>query len=198
MHHCQAWLHYADAQEKFEQWAQHGMGEGDIKRWGLGFCDACPVFPQHASLTIPVFYHGQLFDIRHRLIDGDGPRYCSHMPGLTPSFFNLDSVAGDKTVYITEGEKKVISLARTGLRVVVGVPGQAFYKRLAQIFERILEPNQEVVFIPDPGTVEIVAEYAQKIKNKTYVVEGWLKPDDLLAEIGIPAFHRFLEMRRPL
>lgn len=199
MHGCQAWMHYADQQERFEQWTTQKISEWDVKYWGLGFCESCPTFPQSRSLTIPVFYKGQLFDIRHRLLDAEnGTKYCSHIPGLTPSFFNLDSVAGERQVYVVEGEKKAITVAGTGLGSVVGVPGQTFYKRLAQIFDHILTPNQEITFIPDPGTIDTVVQHARDIANKTFVAELWEKPDDFVRLFGQDRFLMALEFRRPV
>jgi hypothetical protein len=170
-----------------------------VRYWGLGLCEACPTRPQSRSLTIPVFYRNKLFDIRHRLLDADnGQKYCSHLSGLTPAFFNLDSLLNHPQVYIVEGEKKAITCAATGLTAVVGVPGKDFYGRLAAVVNRLCTATQELIFVPDPGTLDTVVQAAHTIANRTFVVELWEKPDDFIQQFGVDPFLRALEFRRPV
>lgn len=197
MHACNDWLTYAKCQERIDAWHNQGMNDQQIARWGLGFCSSTPIFGG-PSLSIPVFYQNKLWDIRHRLLEPtNGAKYTSHLPHLTPPFFNLDSIQQDQRIYVTEGEKKCIAIADT-VKAVVGVPGQSFYRRLVPVVQRLCKVGQELVFIPDPGTIEKVAEIAPELGVKSYCVELWSKPDDFLHDYGADSFLRCLEMRRPL
>lgn len=199
MHRCTDWITYNRDGRAVAEWERHGFRREEVEEWGLGFCPSCPVVPTQPSLTIPVFQKGKLYDIRHRLLEPSAPmRYCSHIPGLQPALFNLDAVRPGEPVYVVEGEKKAILVKRAGL-VAIGVPGIGFYKKLNKLVNQVFPPEQEVIFLPDPGTTETIVQLSQEMKRaRLYIVELWAKPDDFILEYGVDRFLRAIEMRRPL
>lgn len=186
MHSCTSWQDYYHSQRTYEIWYSEGrMNYQEVDRWGLGYCDHCPVAPDFPSLTIPVWYKGKLWDIRHRLIGADDrEKYRSHLAGLQPFFFNLDVVSSAKKLYVVEGEKKAIRLTSLGLEHCIGYPGAQHLGKLPAILAKIGEHIQEIVFIPDPGTEHKVLEIAGKIKPRSYMVELWNKVDDFIDLYG--------------
>lgn len=200
---CEDWRAYHNFNpECRDYWHREGFTDAEIGTWNLGYCAACPLLNASPSLTVPVWYKGHLYDIRHRLLAPtvESGKYRSHMAGLVPPFFNLDSVANDRKVYLVEGEKKVIKSVSCGVKSVVGYPGIHFLERLANVLKTKVASTQEVIFIPDPGTVKTITEKITTygIPQKLFVVELWKKPDDFVLEYGREAFLSCLAIARPV
>ena len=199
MHTCNLWLDYhKNSPSVYDEWMGIGFTEEEINKWGLGFCSACPLSPEHTSLTIPVWFKGKLWDIRHRLIGAEQGKYRSHLPGLVPPFYNLDAILTSRQVYVVEGEKKTIKCVSCGVPAVIGYPGIQFFKRIPEILNKYLDSTQQVIFIPDPGTTDKIIEMAQQIKVPCYLVDLWMKPDDLILEHGADMFMSAIRMPRPI
>lgn len=202
MSRCVDWIRYHEqVSEAMDVWFEHGVGIDSIMRWGLGYCESAPLAPEHASLTIPVFHRGRLVDIRHRIIDGiDGNKYRSHMAGITPPFFNLDSIPSGKRLFVVEGEKKAIILMAAGVLPTVSYPGIGFAGQIGHTIEQeCYKCKQDVVFIPDPGTtakIEAVALDLEQAGHKCYILDLFDKPDDFLQEYGANNFMGALRMVR--
>lgn len=200
---CEDWRSYHNYNpECRDYWHNEGFTDREIQTWNLGYCQACPVLSTSPSLTVPVWYKGILYDIRHRLLSPtpDSGKYRSHMTGLIPPFFNLDSIANDRKVYMVEGEKKVIKTVSCGVKAVVGYPGINFMQRLTNMIKQKIPPDQEIIFIPDPGTVkEVVAKlHTFTVPHRISIVELWKKPDDFIREYGQAAFLDCLAIARPV
>lgn len=200
---CDDWRNYHNFNpECRDYWHNEGFTDAEIQVWNLGYCKACPLLQTSPSLTVPVWYKGMLYDIRHRLLapTPDSGKYRSHMAGLVPPFFNLDSISNDRKVYFVEGEKKVIKTTSCGIKSAVGYPGVNFLDRLINVLKTKINPNQEVIFIPDPGTTKQIINKLldASLPQKLFVVELWKKPDDFLREYGQAAFLECLSIARPV
>lgn len=199
MHQCTLWQDYYHNPSTYEVWYGEGkMSHEEIDRWGLGFCESCPVSPEFSSLTIPVWFRGKLFDIRHRLIGAEArDKYRSHMVGISPIFFNLDCLAGAKRVYIVEGEKKAIRLSSLEIGAVVGYPGLQYIGKLDAVLKKVGESVKEVIFIPDPGSeTKIIASKPTGVS--CYMVELWEKPDDFIDIYGRESFFNAIRIPTPI
>jgi len=184
MHDCTDWIRYHDAVRP-ELWLEHGFDRHDIDRWGLGYCDSHPWMNGESSLTIPVFYHGKLVDIRHRMLNpGIDGKYRSHLPGMIPSYFLVDACIGSPTVYVVEGEKKAMHMHKCGYRAFA-IPGINFLGYMVQLVKRDFTPSTGFIFIADPSAEETMLPGIRKVAelgNPCYLVESIGKPDDLLQE----------------
>lgn len=199
MHHCQVWQEYHSQDNCYDLWTTAGFTTDEIDKWGLGVCSSCPTAQDYSSLTIPVFYKGELWDIRHRLLGANnGAKYRSHLPGISPLFFNTDSLYADKDVYVVEGEKKVIKVASVNIKSVIGYPGIEYRNRLTDFLNRKLKPSQRVIFVPDPDSHSQILDSAREVKAKCYIAELWMKPDDLIIEFGSSAFIEAISIVRPI
>lgn len=202
MARCTDWIKYhEDVADAIDKWYEHGIGIDSIMRWGLGYCRSAPLAHSCESLTIPVFRGGKLVDIRHRLIDGpDGNKYRSHMAGLTPQFFNVDAVRSGKRLYVVEGEKKAIVLMAAGIEPAISYPGIGFASSIrTTITEEVQDTPRDIVFIPDPGSIEKIEQVAMELAalgHKCYILDLFEKPDDFLSEYGNNNFHGALKMAR--
>lgn len=99
-------------------WYAEGFTTETIKRYQLGYCEACPMdIPEHRpSVTIPVYSGGKLFDIRHRILDAsNSDKYRPHLPNLPLMFFNADNLNSDDWyILVVEGEKKAMMASQQG------------------------------------------------------------------------------------
>lgn len=193
MAQCRDWIEYhrqaLELTNARGEWAGHGMGEREIKKWGLGYCESCPTAPSAASLTIPFFQDGALIDIRHRLIDpppGMG-KYRPHMAGLAAPIFNLDAVALGEPVVVTEGAKKAIILEKYGVKAPIGIPGTNTGGALVRVLPGRLN-GQGVVVALDPDAGKEARDLAERLSltgvKRVYVADFFMKPDDLALAYG--------------
>ena len=212
LHSCQDWLSYHQHPMAVEVWQQEGFAAEIVKRHKLGFCESCPVLPQFKSMTIPVFYHDVLCDIRHRLLVGpkDAKRfgkYRSHRTGITPPIYNVHHLEGSADILIVEGSKKAITLDQ--VMATVGVPG-VFTTR--ELFHRLNHtPRKRIFWGPDPGVgissnganglQKKLAEWkevTEYLGHKSYIADFFMKPDDMLIEYGPEIIEEIVSMARPL
>lgn len=167
---------------------EEGFTMDDVLNLGLGFCDQCPVIPEVASITFPVWFRRCLKDIRHRLLwitpeeTAQHGKYRSHLPGLTPFPYNLDAVDQARDLFVIEGEKKAIHLKRGGFCGAIGLPGTTLIADLLMAATD-LDPTQTITIGFDPGATreaESLAEQLTRIGVSTFVADLFDKPDDIL------------------
>ncbi len=180
-----SWVPYHEHPDCLTQWGNRGVTSQEVKQWGLGYTDDCPVLPGRKSLTIPVFKQNRLLDIRYRILgDQITGKYRSES---NPSLFNTDSVTQDQTILVVEGEIKTIISSRA-TKAVVGLPGVKYpIDELAQLYH----PSQTIVLAFDPGTRE-----DEKLVLGSLIASGidarvahfFDKPDDVLLEYGTDIF----------
>jgi hypothetical protein len=182
-------------------WMDQGMTEGDIKKWGLGWCPSCPTAVGYESLTMPVFFQGVLCDIRHKLLGElteETGRYRSHISGLMPFPYNMDALFQSQKLVVVEGEKKVIHLVRSGIVGTVGVPGATVTEDLL-LHLRSLESTQTIILAFDPGASKQQEQLAEEILAlgvRVYVADCFAKPDDLLLRYGKDVLEEVLQQSR--
>lgn len=165
-------------------WYTQGLTNATIDKFKLGFCPACPTFPQSPSHTIPVYYHSRLINIRHRLANPPAPndKYRPETAGLPAAIFNADILndPGWMTI-IVEGEVKAMVLNQANLSTV-GIPGAATFKeKWVSLFQKC-----SLVYIAlDPGA----EEQAQRIglmlnaaRIDVRVCQMPAKPDDMMVK----------------
>jgi len=198
--HAGDWIQYnKDVRE--DLWEDHGIRRAEITRFGLGFCEKSPLAPDSRSLTIPVFYGGRLVDIRHRLLDRDsGDKYRSHIKGISPFMFNLDSTKGGGVIYVVEGEKKAIVMYSCGFKPITSYPGIGFRHMLPPILSKNVPDGTELVLIPDPGSFGLMGDVGKELRGRfrVSIVELFEKPDDFIIEYGPEYMASAIDMRRPL
>lgn len=203
MHGCQDWIGYTKAVwVHLDKWAEHGITEQTVIENGLGYCHQAPG-TNLPSLTIPVFYGGKLYDIRHRLLGGDeGQKYRSHLPGLVPIYYGLDAIATGQPLLVVEGEKKAIVLKQFGLVNTLAYPGVNFLGQITHYLAKCGgQPGQELIFTPDPGTTKQVIVQAHKLRDLGYkpsLVDCPGKPDDFVLRYGVDVLKSMIELRRYL
>lgn len=180
------------------------LGSGSVSRWGLGYCQSCPLAPEFSSLTIPVFFGGKLMDIRHRLMDVPPERrpevgkYRSHMSGLVPHPFNMDAMSSSQHILIIEGEKKPIDLMEAGMEGVVGIPGISILDDLLEAANS-LQDNQTVTIGFDPGADRAAEVLAYEFVSRgvyTRIADFFMKPDDIRQEYGIGVVKEVIKQAR--
>lgn len=207
MHTCQDWIAYSQAvnsdQALMFHWLEQGLQENTVLRWGLGYCTETPCDEQkRPSLTIPVFFQGKLFDIRHRIIGAEGnEKYRSHLPGVVPIYFNLDGIKGGQQVYVVEGEKKAMVLMQEGFSPCLAYPGINFIQYLAPLLKREGSKDQEFILLPDPGSVMKVEQAVYPLRREGYIcsiVDPIEKPDDMVLEYGPSSLKAAVDLRRRL
>lgn len=196
IHSCKEWKTYHENPNTYGEWMGQGFTEIEIKRWFLGYSSPCPCCPEFNSLTIPVWYRGKLWDIRHRLLGETDNKYRSHLPGLTAPFFNLEGITSQETIYIVEGEKKAIKSISAGLESTIAFPGLQLRSHIPDKINRLAMKNQKVVFLPDPGTEDSILEIVPQIELPCYMVEMWMKVDDLIIDHGEDTFLSLIEHPR--
>lgn len=183
-------------------WYSQGLTDETINRFRLGYTPICPTFPGSPSWTIPVTYHGKLYNIRHRLVQPPKPgdKYRPEMAGLPVAMFNADALnSGDWQVVVVEGEVKTMVLAQHGF-TTVGIPGCAIFKdKWIKLF-----PTSAVIYIAlDPGADDQAARIGAKLTAsglQVRVCQFPVKPDDALVKFGASAVDvcRFLELGRKM
>jgi hypothetical protein len=181
-------------------WAESGISEWSVRKWGLGWCASCPTFPSSESLTIPVFYKGRLVDIRHRLLfpTEDSGKYRTEFPGTRPWFFNADAIQAGPFLLV-EGEKKTIVLDSFGIRAV-GLQG------LSQGIKPLLTlvPSEKwlVIVALDPGQQEQIAatRIALQLLEKCHarIADFVQKPDDFVTRYGAGLAMEVIKQSRPI
>jgi hypothetical protein len=210
---CLDWRAYQSALQvggRVGLWLEHGMTEDDIGKWGLGYCERCPLCPGAGSctrdplcpgspsLTIPVFARQRLVDIRHRLLAcPKGDRYRSHRTGLIPSIFNQDALIASQDVLVLEGEKKAIIAVRAGFPASLGLPGAMFGGALLDVLAG-MQPAQRVTLALDPDKAETAEQLALLIGDAARVADFPSKPDDFLLRYGGAAYVEVIRQARPV
>jgi hypothetical protein len=170
-------------------WLAEGIGEDEVSKWGLGYCDSCPAYPQSPSLVIPVFQFGHLVDIRHRLLkpenEEDG-KYRSEYYGTMQRTFNLDAVLAGQ-VLVVEGEKKTIVLSSYGIRAV-GIPG---LKNTQDLFAMAGRHKFSATVALDPDARDQSWDMADRLLvagcRSVDIAFFPFKPDDFILDYGFIA-----------
>lgn len=207
MAECRDWYlyHTEPGSSVLELWEGMAMvGERSVQRWGLGYCGSCPLAPEFASLTIPVFYCGRLMDIRHKLLGVPKERiseigkYRSHLSGLVPHPFNLDAITTHKDLLIIEGEIKPIDIMGAGIEGVIGIPGISIVDDLLLAADG-LRDNQTVTVALDPGADRAADALAYEFASRgvyTLVADMFMKPDDMRREYGVEVVKEVIKQAR--
>jgi len=184
--------------EHIGDWLEHGLVEDEIATWGLGYCKSCPLCCESPSLTIPVFKHQMLVDIRHRLTNATtADRYRSHIAGLTPSIFNSDALRTSETILIVEGEKKAILSVRAGFKASLGLPGAQYGLSLLDTLTTSDE-KQMIVLALDPYQTANAERLAFQIGSRARVADFPAKPDDYFLRYGAKAYAEVIRQARPV
>jgi len=197
---CQDWIIYQKTLRAnpayYEAWYEQGMSDDEIQTWGLGYCAKCPLEPEFASLTLPVFYRQTLVDIRHRLIGGqDGNKYRSHLPGLVPSIYNADNLGTAPQIIVVEGEKKTIASVRAGFSASLGLPGAMFGEQLLDVLQAATA-QQTIILALDPDKIAQAESLALRIGSAARVADFPTKPDDFLFRYGAQAYAAVIQQAR--
>jgi len=175
--------HKQMSDEGFQYWYEAGLLPETIARYQLGYCPRCPTDTQgRASYTIPVISNGQLWNIRHRLVNADnGDKYRPHLAGLPNVLFNADDLRSEAPdILIVEGEKKSMVAAQEGF-LNVGVMGKTgFDKAWVPKFADF----QRVNVCYDPDALDRAAEVARLFGGRGRVVILPDKLDDLIVLSG--------------
>ena len=179
-------------------WHRQGINDESIDRYLLGICYNCPTDRQHrGSYTIPVINHGELQNIRHRLMDSDdGDKYRPHMAGLGNTLFNADNLyEGHDSILLVEGEKKSIVLGQYGFHSVGMMGMRAFPAHWAKRFEKL----REVVILLDPDAHDQAHKTAALFDGRGKVATLPVKCDDFFVDGGtVEEFRCFLRWARPV
>lgn len=185
--------------DAIEYWASEGMDLDTISNYKLGYCNRCPIAPYSASYTIPVLYHDQPYNIRHRLISPNGTgKYRPHMSGLPSMLFNADRLETDKDfIIILEGEKKSIIVTQETGYPNVGVMGmQSFNESWVSKFDKF----KKIYIAYDPDAYDKAAGVASMFGKRGLVVSLPLKADDFFvkAKASVENFNNYLAWARPV
>lgn len=188
-----------DHPEAIEYWCSEGMDLDTIENFKLGFCDRCPTAPYSSSYTIPVMYHGQPYNIRHRLVSPNGSgKYRPHMSGLPSMLFNADSLDTSKDIIILlEGEKKSIIVSQETGYPNVGVLGmKSFNKSWVAKFDKF----KKIYVAFDPDAYDESVKIASMFGGRGHVVSLPLKADDFFVKAGANKnnFNEYLYTARPV
>lgn len=164
-------------------WYSQGLNDETINRFKLGYCPACPTYPDSPSWTIPIFYQDRLYNIRHRLANpGNTGKYRPEMAGLSPAIFNADVLdSGDWMIVLVEGEVKTMVLQQFGFSAV-GIPGaNSFKDRWVKLFK----PTSTIYVALDPGAELQAEEIAGTLTGNGIEARACslsCKPDDMLVK----------------
>jgi hypothetical protein len=204
MHECTDHLAYhknLEANvEAVDYWLTEGMTAHTIHDYQLGYCPSCPTAPGHDSYTIPVMYHGELFNIRHRLAQSssNGGKYRPHMAGLPAMIFNADHLDKDTPdCLILEGEKKsMVVTQETGLTNIATMGAQSFKAEWASKLNKF----NRVYVLFDPDATERAAVVAGYFNHRGRLVEMPVKADDFFTRYGGTAkqFEYYIKAGRPI
>jgi len=170
-----------DSEIAGQLWLMWGITQELAEQFKIGYCNACPTYPQSASFTIPFYSGGNLVNLRHRLIKpGDTGKYRPEIAGLKTNLFNSD-ILNKHTDFIllVEGEFKTVFLS--AYYDVVGISGvQQFQPEWGEQFR-----TTERVFICfDPGTEQIARKTAKLLTatgNDVRIITLPHKPDDFFS-----------------
>lgn len=173
-------------------WYGQGLNDETIDKFKLGYCPACPTYQDSPSWTIPIFYQGKLYNIRHRLANpGANGKYRPETAGLPPAIFNADVLAsGDWMTVLVEGEVKAMVLQQYGFNTI-GIPGaNSFKDKWVKLFNPV-----SIVFVAlDPGAEQQAREIGQTLARneiETRVCRLPAKPDDMIVKYGANASDLF-------
>jgi hypothetical protein len=166
-------------------WYQQGLNDETIDRFKLGYSPTCPTYPDSPSWTIPIFYQGKLYNIRHRLARPNGSgKYRPEMAGLPATVFNADVLdSGDWMIVLVEGEIKSLVLTQAGFSAV-GIPGANSFK---DKWLKLFKPDSVVYVALDPGADEQAREIGSALKAggiEARVCSVPCKIDDMLVKYG--------------
>lgn len=179
--HCRTWEVYALCPD-LSYWLSEGIPEESVRKFGLGLCQDCPMYPGHKSHTIPVWEYGKLVNIRHRIINPENPKdkYRPHIPGLGNHMFNSDILSHVDSVVVVEGEKKAIVLDAQRI-ATVAIPGASSFKGdWASRFKHL----RAVWVALDPGMEAQSLRIARLIGDAARICNFPTKPDDFLVKYG--------------
>jgi len=146
-------------------WYSKGITDTTIKSYLLGYTSNCPTLPGEPSFTIPVSFRGRLYNIRHRLANGNnGNKYRPEMAGLPAAMFNADVLTDDlgfvSEIVLVEGEIKAMVLHQYGF-AAVAIPGANTFKpKWAALFAGSSRP---VYVALDPGAGEWAVNIWQQL-----------------------------------
>lgn len=182
-------------------WHTKGVTDATIERYRLGYTTNCPTAKGHESYTIPITYRGRLYNIRHRLADGDnGNKYRPEMAGLPSAMFNADVLQDDlgfsSEVVLVEGEIKAMVLQQYGFDTVA-IPGANTFKdKWISLFRTVTRP---VYVALDPGVEVLAAGIWQQLGQAgidARLCHFPLKPDDFFVLYGGSSldFFSFLQL----
>jgi hypothetical protein len=161
-------------------WYAEGFTAATISRFQLGYCAATPIdHPRHRpSVTIPVYWMGQLFDIRHRLLNAaPSDKYRPHLKNLPWVLFNADNLlAPEDYILIVEGEKKSMIATQYGWNSV-GIMGQ---DKFPHDMRDAFRPFAHVYVVLDPDAHATAKEIAKLFGERGSAVALPDKLDDLL------------------
>lgn len=167
-----------------ERWHEHyGVGYDVIAERKLGCCPSVPLAPRSASLTIPVTYHGKLYNVRHRLLTpGDRGKYLPHLSGLPSVIFNADDLDSKAdTILILEGEiKSIVVSERTGLANVATMGMQGF----KQSWVKRLDKFTKIIVCLDPDAAIQAEKIAGWFGKRARVARLPVKSDDFFVLHG--------------
>lgn len=184
-------MSYTQNSQRYDIWMTWGFTEEEINRHGLGYCTSSPTAPDIPTVTIPVLLNNKFIDVRHRILAEEqieGGKYRSHLPGLKPFFYNADVAVSARTLHVVEGEKKAIILKRAVGPNTIAYPGIEILPIWPKLFDYVRKqvnylPFQNVIFYPDPGTVDAVARTGYEIARlgiRVSLVHLPDKPDDMI------------------
>lgn len=182
-------------------WYTQGLTDETINRFKLGYTHQCPTYPDSPSWTIPIYYQGKLYNIRHRLArPGDSGKYRPEMAGLPPAIFNADALNGPGwMIVLVEGEVKSLVLGQVGFSAV-GIPGaNSFKPKWAKLFK-----DTTTIYIAlDPGAEKESTEIGAILASEgiqVRVCQLPVKPDDFFVKYQGSAqeFFRFLMLGKKL
>lgn len=166
-----------------DYWHREGLNDRSISRHTLGWCESCPTAPYSSSYTMPVLYHGQLYNIRHRLAEPNGSgKYRPHMPGLPSMLFNADDLDRESEFgLLLEGEKKsMVVTQQTGFPNVAIMGMSNFAPSWTTKFSK-----WGVVFVTlDPDADDKALSIAKMFGGKGRVVNLPVKADDFFVRSG--------------
>lgn len=169
-----------DNPDAINYWLGEGLTVETIKQFRLGYCSGCPMdYPNHRpSVTIPVTYQGQLWDIRHRILDAkQNNKYRPHTKHLPIMLFNADNLHIDRWyIMIVEGEKKAMAATQAGW-LNVGIMGtHKFVEDMAHSFDGF----KYVLVVLDPDAAKESLEIAKMFEGRGRSIVFNDKLDDLI------------------
>lgn len=183
-----------------DYWTAEGMTAKTISRYKLGYCPSCPTAPGFASATIPVTYHGELYNIRHRLLNpANGGKYRPHMAGLPSMIFSADDLrrTAERQILILEGEKKCMVVAQATSMPNIGIMGKQAFK---PGWASKLDGWPQVLVCYDPDATEQAVATARLFGKRGRVVTLPVKADDFFTVFQGTAsqFNDYIRTARPV